>query len=99
MFTVHKYVFDPAKGPLHMVSMPQGANIISVQVQDGLPTMWARGDTSRPRDSRTFQLVETGKPMLGVFKSTPGTEKPLGTVQLGGYVLHLFEVWPVEVPE
>jgi hypothetical protein len=72
------------------VTMPVGASsILSVQVQDGQPRMWALVSPDAAPRPRHFRLAGTGHPI--------DTEKELrfiGTIQLndGALVFHLFEV-------
>jgi hypothetical protein len=81
--------FKLADGVDHFaLDMPVGATILSVQVQNGEPCMWALiPDTSGDREMRVFRIYETGHSMII-------TEKLLflGTIQQPPYVWHLFEV-------
>lgn len=68
------------------VKIPGPGTILSVQVQHGVPTIWATIWPGCKEVVRRFRLVPTGKgyPLGNIF---------LGTVQLGGgAVLHVFEV-------
>lgn len=69
------------------VNMKQGAEILCVQVQDGVPCLWAVIDDVLPGRLRSFRLYGTGHPVddLGRY---------VGTFQLhgGSLVFHLFEV-------
>jgi len=71
------------------IPMPEGAEILAVQTQHGIPCLWARVDTERPDETRHFRISGTGHEL-----ST--TDEPLryvGTFQLqdGIFVGHLFE--------
>lgn len=70
------------------IDMPEGAKILSVQVQKDQPCMWALVDTSAPLKTQKFAIRGTGNPIegwLGTF---------VGTFQLfdGDRVFHLFEM-------
>lgn len=69
------------------VAMPKGAEILSVQVQAGVPRMWALVDPDAEPARRTFRWFGTGHPVL------PAALKYVGTLQSpGGHlVFHLFE--------
>jgi hypothetical protein len=70
------------------LSMPVGAEILSVQVQDRDIQLWALVDETQPNEWRFFAIHGTGQAM----PEKPG--KFLGTVQLNSnlVVLHVFEV-------
>ncbi len=56
---VWKYVL---KGPGdHHLTMPVGANILSVAEQWGFGAMWALVDPQAPQEVRRFQVVATGE--------------------------------------
>lgn len=69
-------------------SMPDGAQVLTVQMQDGLPQLWAVVDTDNPCVDRWFRLGGTGHPL-----GDDGL-RYIGTVQLdgGALVFHLFEI-------
>ena len=71
------------------VEMPEGAEILSVQVQRGTPCVWAMVDPGRKKETRNFVVYGTGHPV-----SNSGAKKFIGTFQLGGgdLVFHLFEL-------
>ncbi len=69
------------------LTMPVGAKVLSVQVQNGSPQLWAMVDTSEPlSEIRSFRVIGTGHPI----DSDPGVY--IGTFQIHGgeLVLHLF---------
>jgi hypothetical protein len=43
------------------ITMPYGAQILSVQLQGGEPTLWAIVDTTRPTEERFFIIRMTGE--------------------------------------
>ena len=82
---VYKYPFpvdDYVK-----IEMPRGALVLSVQVQDGAPTMWALVHPDSPKETRHFRVYGTGHEI-----DVNGLVY-VGTFQLheGRFVGHLFE--------
>lgn len=71
------------------VSMPKGAEILTVQMQMGTPCMWALIDSDEPLyEPRHFRWVGTGHAI------DFDTGKHVGTIQVdhGSLIFHLFEV-------
>jgi len=68
------------------VSMPIGAKILHVQVQDHMPYIWALCNPKASYESRTFRVYGTGNPV------PEDSGKHIGTFQDGRYIWHLFEV-------
>lgn len=67
------------------VRMPKGATLLSAQVQEGLPMLWALVDEeSTEYKDRQIQTFGTGQPIVKAGKY-------LNTYQLGGLVLHVFD--------
>lgn len=68
-----------------LIKMPFGARVLTVQMQDDQPCVWAEVDDDAMLVERRFVIVGTG------------TEKPrdalryLGTWQQSGFVFHLYE--------
>jgi len=83
--TIHKYevpILD------HMIiSLPEGAEILSVHVQRGTPCMWAAVDPDAPLVGRQFELRETGHALTGAEGRFVGTF----LLQDGALVFHLYE--------
>ena len=73
----------------NMIPMPEGARILAVQTQFGVPCIWALVDPSHKTEERTFALYGTGHPIVDRYHSY------IGTIQLqdGAFVFHVFEVW------
>lgn len=67
--------------------IPDGGEVLSVQVQDGKPCIWALVDDSKSEMRRRFKMYGTGKNL-----EDPVNEEYVGTFQLNGFVFHLFEV-------
>ncbi len=84
MNAIWKYTIQ---GPRVTLEMPQGAKILSLQVQNNQPKIWALVDTYQPNVSRTFRAIPTGSE----FDAAGLTY--IGTFQIddGWLVFHLFE--------
>lgn len=69
------------------IQMPEGAEILSVQVQGGVVCLWALVDMDAKETTRRFELYGTGHDFR------PGEQKFIGTIQLyaGSIVFHVFE--------
>ena len=69
------------------IEMPVGAEVLTVQCQNGKPCIWARVDTSAESEFRAFRTYGTGHPI----HHPPG--RYVGTYQLigGALVFHVFE--------
>lgn len=71
------------------ITMPKGAEILSVQTQDDVPTVWALVDPKAPPVSRLFHIFGTGHPIPGLF----GPSSFVATFQQrdGAFVWHMFD--------
>jgi hypothetical protein len=68
------------------IEMPEGTEVLSVQVQNSTPCMWALVNPESPFEMRTFVIYGTGEPI-----EDPGyLGNHLGSYQLSG-VYHIFE--------
>lgn len=67
------------------IPMPRGTRVLSVQIQNGAPQVWAAVDQDVPLLPRRFSWRGTGHPLSG------SEGRFIGTVQLGPLVVHLFE--------
>lgn len=76
------------------LQLPEGADILDVQVQNDTPYIWAMVDTEKPGEQRHFRVIGTGNPIkpFEVHKYRRGY-KHIGTFQManGQLVWHLFE--------
>jgi hypothetical protein len=88
MNAIWKYSLEDAGR--QQIEMPEGARIISVQVQHGIPCLWAIVDPGKPAVRRTFHIIGTGNP----FNAAPLAY--VGSFQLlnGKFVGHVFEELP-----
>lgn len=71
------------------LDMPEGAEVLTVQVCKEQPCIWALVDNSKPKEKRVFCIYGTGH-----IVSAPQTKKYIGTFQQldGALVWHLFEL-------
>jgi hypothetical protein len=63
------------------LTMPVGAEILSVQVQHGKPQLWALVDPDAPKEVRSFYVYGTG------WDVEQNTLRFIGTVQMQGGVV------------
>lgn len=86
MKTIWKFPVEMGRFEL---SLPVGAEVLSVQAQQGPPQMWVLLDPDIGRDTmrRAFEVFGTGHPI------PPSAHTFIGTFQLasGSLVFHLFE--------
>lgn len=83
---VWKFILDHQG--VQVASMPIGAVILSVQVQNGNTCIWALVDPLAGITLRTFRIYGTGHPIAEYVNL-----KYIGTYQLnnGDLVFHIFE--------
>ncbi len=87
MKRVYKYPLDIQDEVI--VMMPKGARVLSVQVQNGRPCLWAAVDPSETElEKRLFRIAGTGHPIYDDV-----VDGFIGTIQLydGKLVFHVFE--------
>jgi hypothetical protein len=81
------YKYPLAQEQHQKVLMPQSAKIIAVQTQGNSHVcVWAIVDPALPKEEREFEIIGTGE------EFQPNTRTHIGTVQLGGFVWHVFEI-------
>lgn len=85
---IYKYALSV--DDVQRLRMPRSAKLLSVQVQRGIPCVWAWHDPSEVAGEVEFRTIGTGHRIDG----SPG--EFLGTYQLdeGGLVFHVFYRWP-----
>jgi len=83
---IYKYRIPLVPGPA--VMMPEGAAVLSLQMQNGEPCIWAIVDDEKRPAARFFHWYETGHaiPMQDLVNLNF-----IGTVQNEPFVFHLFE--------
>ena len=86
MKTIYKFKLQTTDE--QQILMPEGAEILTVQLQDGEPQLWALVDTDQPKTKRYIEIFGTGNPITGI-----GPRKYIATYQLrgGALVFHVFE--------
>lgn len=84
--TIWKY--EIVNKSIQQIELPENAQVLTVQLQDGFPCIWALVDSSKPLKTREFHLYGTGQPIKEC-----DTLKYVGTFQMidMGLVFHLFE--------
>lgn len=94
MITVRKYMI-PYPGTLFGLNLPKGAIFRACMIQpymrmDG-PHVWFEVDDSQPAETRQFEVVGTGQPILNVE-----TEESiyLASFQIAAFVGHVYEIVP-----
>lgn len=70
-----------------VVMMPEGADIISCQMQYDTPKLWALVNPSATPEPRTIHIFGTGHPIAAVPRAFIGTIQKLD----GNLVFHVFE--------
>lgn len=73
---------------VQQIEMPEGAQILCVQMQGGNPCIWAMVDPEAEKTKRTFEIFGPGHPV------PEATRMYIGTYQLynGSLVFHLFQL-------
>ena len=87
MLTVYKYELPSL--PECSLNMPAHARILTVQVQDGIPCIWALVDTELRNVARHFAILGTGRDATSLVHATY-----IGTFQLpeARLVFHVFDL-------
>jgi len=65
--------------------VPEGAQLLHVHEQNGIPCVWMRVDPSARKERRCFQAIGTGQQFSARYIY-------LGTAHCGSLVWHVFEV-------
>jgi len=87
--TIWKFPLSQHLNP-NSFPMPKGAEILTVQMQGAVPTIWAVVNPAEPRDfwkTVYFQVIGTGWGF-----DTRHKRKYIGTVQDGPLVWHVFQL-------
>jgi len=82
MKTIYKYPLEI--NDQQTVNLPSSARLLTVQVQNGVPCLWALVDTADRESPRLIQMFGTGHPSetAGVY---------IATFQFGPLLFHVFE--------
>lgn len=87
MRTIHKFTLEEVDR--QEIQMPVDAKVLCLQVQDGIPRIWARVNTDIDvKEFRTFLTFGTGHPMPIKDMDYIGTYQ----VASGRLVFHVFEL-------
>lgn len=70
-----------------VIHMPTGAQVLTVQVQNDEPFIWALVDLNAPVEARSFRIIGTGHET-----KMSAAETYVGTFQQPPFVWHVFEV-------
>lgn len=72
------------------ISMPQDAEILTVQVQNGIPCLWALVNPEAETEIRCIEIFGTGNQILSGMGAS---RKYISTFQIpeAGLVFHVFE--------
>ena len=91
MKTIWKYPFRVSEFESCMsIHMPEGAEVLSVQMQGNTPCLWAIVDMEpTPEEIRQFTIFGTGHAIPNIVARNL---KYLSTFQQPPYVWHFFEV-------
>ncbi len=82
MNVIHKFKFEGVSGQ-EIFMMPEGAKILSAQMQGATLCIWAEVNTDNRNVKRVLRVCGTGHP-------SPDGEF-IDTVQLGAYVWHVYD--------
>lgn len=74
------------------IKMPKGARLLTVQAQGAEMCLWAEVNTEAPEEKRYFAIFGTGNPMP---REMGYSDAYVGTVQIGRFVWHLYELIPL----
>lgn len=90
MSVIYKYQLDLSKTVSH--EMPEGAEILTVGLQQHEIILWARVALERrghegPKETRTFRIYGTGHPIQDETEV-----EYIGTLYDGPFVWHVFEI-------
>jgi hypothetical protein len=83
MKTIHKYRL------YNTIALPEGAQVLTVQLQEDEPYLWALVDDFNPFEKRNFQTVGTGWDLEARAYSN---RVYIATFQQNGFVWHVFEI-------
>jgi len=83
-FAIYKYPINNES--YQQINMPKDAKILSVQLQNNMPCIWAMVNLDNPMEIRKFYWFFTGEQM-----DDPDAYTYIATFQLGWMVCHLFE--------
>jgi hypothetical protein len=86
MNTIHKFKIEIVDE--QVIEIDPFAKILSFQVQNGEAFIWALVNSNNVKVPYRFAIVGTGNP----FIYDKSDARFIGTVQLNGFVWHLFQI-------
>jgi hypothetical protein len=87
MIAIYKYTINLVSE--NKISMPADAKILTVQIQNLFPVIWAIVDTDNKLETREFKVFATGQSMLSEQRKRVHY---VGTFQIEDFEGHLFEI-------
>lgn len=88
METIYKYTVEVDDAVF--VRMPRGAQVLCVQMQNGVPCIWTLVNTANEKVDRKFAWRGTGHDCESIVDDD-GIY--VGTIQEQGLVFHLFDLY------
>lgn len=90
MRTIHKFTLRFTDEQI--VFLPQNAEILTLQTQNGQPTIWAEVEDTAPMEKVYIYTYGTGHPMPDLPSGC--IRKYLGTIQIDphGLVFHMYRI-------
>ena len=85
MKTVYKY--NLLMTQRQNITMPLGYQLLNIEVQNGIPRIWAKVDTDQPDTEVELATYGTGEKI-----EESDNLRYIGTFQINGLVAHVFEV-------
>lgn len=90
MKTIYKYAINI--GPVNLVLMPRDAKLLTVQLQNGEPFIWAEVDNVNDDVFRHIGIFGTGHALITSDVSDPSKVAYVGTFQQDGFVWHVYDL-------
>ena len=86
---IWKYTLRDLTPGKSVISMPKGAEILSVHIQElsGEPRLWAQADPENDLVEHAIYIAWTGRDF-----NIKGLKRFLGTLQYRGLVWHIFDI-------
>lgn len=86
MKTIYKYTLDTTS--VQKIPMPAFARVLTIQMQRGVPVLWALVEINATMRDRVFETILTGHAIQSGHK-----REYIGTYQIGtDRVFHVFEL-------
>lgn len=77
---------------LTRVPMPRGSEVLCVQLQNDVPTIWFMADPEEPLADRLIRVRGTGHAFEVGAAGEDGVGEYVGTIQHNGFVWHYFDM-------